>query len=107
MLVGTEDAAAAGSIALSALKPRQTGAEKLTGCVRARSSTGMPAGADMSLPLETGTGATVIGVTGRQTDMSGPAETGVLKEGMAEIAGTGRGPGTGTIGEGLTATERM
>lgn len=107
MLVGTEDAAAAGSIALSALKPLQTGAEKPTGCVRARSSTGMPAGADTSLPLETGTGAVGIGMTGLQIDMSGPAETGVLKEGMAELAGTGRDPGIGTIGEGLTATGRM
>jgi len=44
----------------------------------------------MSQPPETGTGVPVIGVTGLQTDMSGPAETEVVKEDTAEIAGTGR-----------------
>ena len=107
MLVGTGGAAAAGSAALSALRPRQTGAEKLTGCEKARSSTGMPAGAGMNQPPGIGTDAMVTGVTGLQTDMSGLAETEVLNEGMAEIAGTGQDPGRGTIGEGLTATERM
>ena len=67
----------------------------------------MPVGADMSQPPETGTGVPVIGVTGLQTDMSGPAETEVVKEDTAEIAGTGRDPRTGIIGEGLTATEGM
>ena len=67
----------------------------------------MPAGAGTNLPPETGTGAMVTGVTGLQADMSGLAETEVLNEGMAEIAETGQDPGTGTIGEGLTATERM
>lgn len=107
IIVGTEDAVAAESVALNALKPQQTGAERLTGCEKARNGTGMPAGADTSLPPETETGVLVIGVTGLQTDMRGPTETEVLIEGMAEIVGTGHDPRTEIIGEGLTATERM
>ena len=106
MTVETEGAAAAESTALSALKPRQTGAEKLTGCEKAKNSTGMPAEADMSQPPETGIGAATDG-TDLETDMSDHAGTEALREGMAETAGKGQGPRTGTTGAGLTATERM
>lgn len=106
MTVGTEGAAAAESTALSVLKPRQTGAEKLTGCEKAKNSTGMPAEADMSQPPETGTDAVTDG-TDLKTDMSDLAETEALKESMAETAGKGQGPRTGPTGAGLTMTERM
>lgn len=110
MTVGTEDAAAAGSTAPNALKPRQTGAKRLTGCEKAKNSTGMPAGAGMSQPPETGTDA-VTGVTDLETDMRDPAETEALKGGMAktvaDIAGTGQDLRTGTTGAGLTTTQRM
>lgn len=106
MIVETEGAAAAESTALSALKPQQTDAEKLTGCEKAKNSTDMPAEADMSQRPETGTDAMTDG-TGLETDMSDPAEIEALKGGMAEAAGKGQGLRTGIIDAGLTVTERM
>lgn len=104
MTVGTEGAAAAESTALSKLKHQQTGEGRLTDCEKAKSSTGMPAGADMSQPPEIGTDA-VTEVIGPEKDMSDPGGTEVLREGMAETAGTGQGPRIGTPGEGLTVRE--
>ena len=106
MTVGTEGAAAAESIALSELRPQQTGAEKPTGCEKARNSTDMPAEADMSQLPETGTDMVTDG-TDLETDMSDPAETEALRNGMAETAGKGQGPRIGIIGAGLITTERM
>ena len=106
MTVGIDGVAAAGSTAQSALKPQQTGAEKLTGCEKAKNSTGMPAEADMSQLPETGTDV-VTGVTGPKTDMSGLAEIEALKGGMAETAGKGQGPRTGIIGADLRTKEMM
>ena len=102
MIVETEGAAAAESTALSALKPQRTDAEKLTGCEKAKNSTGMPAEEDTIQPPETGTDGTDL-----ETDVSDPVEIEALKEGMAEVAGKGQGPRTGIIDAGLTVTERM
>ena len=104
MTVGTGGAAAAESTALSELKRQQTGEERPTGCEKAKSSTGMPAGADMSQPPEIGTDA-VTEVTGPEKDMSDPGETEVLREGMAGTAGTGQGQRIGISGAGLTVRE--
>lgn len=106
MIVGTEGAAAAESIALSELRPQQTGAEKPTGCEKAKNSTGMSAEADMSQPPETGIDA-VTGGTGLETDMSDLAEKEALKGGTAETAGEGQGPTTEIIGTDLRKMEMM
>ena len=108
MTAGTEGAAAAESDALSALRPQQTGAERLTGCEKAERSTGMPAEAGLSpaTGMETGTDAAATGVTGLETGMSGLVETEALSRGMAGAAENGRGPRTEITGAGLTRIER-